>query len=61
MKNILLHEDKIKFYQKMCYLAFLNWDIDNKTSNYDKWISGMARIKQKIEDNKLIYKKLIML
>ena len=26
--------------------------IDNKTSNYDKWISGMARLKQKIEDNK---------
>ena len=26
--------------------------IDKKTSNYDKWISGMARLKQKIEDNK---------
>ncbi|MDC3063317.1 SDR family oxidoreductase [Alphaproteobacteria bacterium] len=26
--------------------------INNKTSNYDKWISGMARLKQKIEDNK---------
>ena len=26
--------------------------IDNKTSNYDKWISGMARLKQKIEYNK---------
>ncbi len=26
--------------------------IEKKTSNYDKWISGMARLKQKIEDNK---------
>ena len=26
--------------------------IDKKSSNYDKWISGMARLKQKIEDNK---------
>ena len=26
--------------------------INNKTSNYDKWISGMARLKQKIEGNK---------
>ena len=25
---------------------------DKKSSNYDKWISGMARLKQKIEDNK---------
>jgi len=26
--------------------------IEKKSSNYDKWISGMARLKQKIEDNK---------
>ncbi len=26
--------------------------IDKKSSNYDKWISGMATLKQKIEDNK---------
>ena len=26
--------------------------IDKKSSNYDKWISGMARLKQKIEDDK---------
>jgi hypothetical protein len=26
--------------------------IDKKSSNYDKWISGMARLKKKIEDNK---------
>ena len=39
----LLHEDKIKFYQKMCYLGFLNWDIDNKTSTF-----------KKLDDNKLV-------
>ena len=26
--------------------------IEKKSSNYDKWINGMARLKQKIEDNK---------
>ena len=26
--------------------------IDKKSSNYNKWISGMARLKQKIKDNK---------
>ena len=26
--------------------------IEKKSLNYDKWISGMARLKQKIEDNK---------
>ena len=26
--------------------------IEKKSTNYDKWISGMARLKQKIEDNK---------
>ena len=26
--------------------------IEKKSINYDKWISGMARLKQKIEDNK---------
>ena len=26
--------------------------IEKKSSNHDKWISGMARLKQKIEDNK---------
>ena len=26
--------------------------IEKKSSNYDKWISGMARLKQKIEENK---------
>ena len=26
--------------------------IDKKSFNYDKWINGMARLKQKIEDNK---------
>ena len=25
--------------------------IEKKSSNYDKWISGMARLKQKIKDN----------